>query len=137
MKLVTLVSSLILVASMAASDNTIEEPDEFASENFTTETAAEMAFFENLLFNNPDAKPIAIDAIEVLELEEDLTFNFDTQDYLPENFNPLKGKHDIDWNKIELIELEEELAFNFNVKDYLPKHFNPYTCTKTKVVCSK
>lgn len=136
MKLLTLISSLILVASMTVSDNTSEEPDENAAINETVVTNEE-AYLENLLFHNPEVKPIAIDAIEVLELQEDVSFSFDTQDYLPENFNPLKGKNDLDWSKIELIELEEDVSFNFNVNDYLPKNFNPYACTKTKTVCSK
>lgn len=132
MKLVTLVSSFILVASMTAAGNTLEEPDDITSENFTTESAEELAHIESLIFHNPDAKPIAIDAIEVIELQEEVSFNFDTKDYLPENFNPLQGKHDLDWSKIELIELEEEVSFDFDVQDYLPKHFNPYACSKQK-----
>ena len=136
MKLLTLLSSLILVASMTVSDNTSEEPDENAAINVTGVTSEE-AYLANLLFHNPEVKPIAIDAIEVLELQEDVSFNFDTHDYLPENFNPLRGKNDLDWSKIELIELEEEISFNFNVQDYLPKHFNPYACTKTKTICRK
>lgn len=137
MKLVTLVSSFILAASMTVSGNTIEEPDEYASLILETENAEEIASLKTLLFHNPDAKPLAINAIEVIELEEEVTLNFDTKDYLPENFNPLKGKHDIDWSKIELVELEEDVFFNFNVKEYLPKDFNPYACTKTKTVCNK
>ncbi len=136
MKLLTLLSSLILVASMTVSDNTSEEPDENAAINVTSVTSEE-AYLANLLFHNPEVKPIAIDAIEVLELQEDVSFNFDTHDYLPEDFNPLRGKNDLDWSKIELIELEEEISFNFNVQDYLPKHFNPYACTKTKTICRK
>ncbi len=136
MKLLTLLSSLILVASMTVSDNTSEEPDENAAINVTGVTSEE-AYLANLLFHNPEVKPIAIDAIEVLELQEDVSFNFDTHDYLPEDFNPLRGKNDLDWSKIELIELEEEISFNFNVQDYLPKHFNPYACTKTKTICRK
>lgn len=137
MKLVTLVSSLILVASMTAADNTIKEPDEYASGSLLNESVEELTNLESLIFHNPDSKPIAIDAIKVFELQEDVSFNFDTKDYLPENFNPLKGKHDIDWSKIELLELEEEVSFDFDVKDYLPKNFNPHACAKTKVVCSK
>ena len=136
MKLLTLLSSLILVASMTVSDNTSEEPDENAAINVTSVTSEE-TYLANLLFHNPEVKPIAIDAIEVLELQEDVSFNFDTHDYLPEDFNPLRGKNDLDWSKIELIELEEEISFNFNVQDYLPKHFNPYACTKTKTICRK
>lgn len=137
MKLVTLVSSLILVASITATGNTLEEPDDITSGNLTTETTEQLAYLESLIFHNPDAKPIAIDAIELIELQEEVSFNFDTEDYLPENFNPLKGKHDLDWSKIELFELEEEVSFNFDVQGYLPKNFNPHACTKTKVVCRK
>ena len=59
-------------------------------------------------------------------MEEEVEINFDTIEYLPENFNALAGKNDINWSKIELIELEEEVVFNFNTKDYLPENFNPY-----------
>lgn len=136
MKLVTLLSSLILAASITVSDNIGEEPEEHPFINTTTVTGEE-AYLAHLLFHNPDVKPIAIDAIELIELEEEVSFNFDTKNYLPENFNPLKGKDDLDWSKIELVELEEEVSFNFNTKDYLPKHFNPYVCTKTQLVCNK
>ncbi len=128
MKLITILSSIILAASMTVSGNTIIE----SNETFTT---VEEAHIEASLFHNPEA--IAIDAIEVLELQEEVSFDFDTQDYLPVNFNPLKGKNDIDWSKIELIELEEEVSYNFNIQDYLPNNFNPHSCTKIKMVCNK
>ena len=67
-----------------------------------------------------------INSIEVIELEEEVEFNFNPKDYLPKGFNALKGKHDLDWSTIELVELEEEVEFNFNPKDYLPNNFNPY-----------
>lgn len=137
MKLVTLVSSLILAASITAADNTLEEPDDYVSGDLLSETVEELGYLESRVFHNPDGKPIAIDAIEVFELQEEVSFNFDTKVYLPKNFNPLKGKHDLDWSKIELIELEEEVSFDFDVKEYLPKHFNPYACVKTKVACHK
>ena len=31
--------------------------------------------------------------IELVELEEEVEFDFDTNDYLPNNFNPYKGMH--------------------------------------------
>ena len=43
---------------------------------------------------------------------------------MPENFNSLKGKHDLDWNSIEVVELEEEVELGFDTKNYLPKNFN-------------
>lgn len=49
-----------------------------------------------------------IDDIDVIEMEEEVTFNFDTKAYLPKDFNPLKGIGDLDWNTIELAEVEEE-----------------------------
>jgi len=51
---------------------------------------------------------------------------FDTSKYLPEGFNALKGKNDLDWSTIELIEIEEEIEINFDVKAYLPVGFDPY-----------
>ncbi len=46
---------------------------------------------------------------QLIEIEEKVELGFDTSRYLPENFNPLKGKDDLDWNTIELIEIEEDV----------------------------
>ena len=67
----------------------------------------------------------ATEPVELVELEEDIEIGFDTKDYLPEGFNPLKGLHDLDWNKIELYELEEDIEIGFDTKAYLPKDFSP------------
>ncbi len=77
------------------------------------------ANIEDSTFENFD-----INSIEVIELEEEVEFNFNPKDYLPEGFNALKGMYDLDWNTIELVELEEEVEFNFNPKDYLPVGYN-------------
>ena len=77
------------------------------------------ASIEDSTFENFD-----INSIEVIELEEDVELGFNPKDYLPNGFNALKGKHDLDWNTIELIELEEDVEYNFNPKDYLPENFN-------------
>ena len=66
---------------------------------------------EQILFTqieDSSSENLDINDIEVIELEEEVELGFDTSKYLPENFNPLKGKHDLDWSTIELIEIEEE-----------------------------
>ena len=136
MKLVFLMSSLILAASTVVTDSPNEEPDDISS-NKTASVLIEKSHLESELFHNPDEKPIAIQDIHVLELEEEICFGFDTQKYLPENFNPLKGKHDLNWNKIELVELKDQVDLGFNPLDYLPKNFNPYEGMSKKNVCSK
>ncbi len=135
MKLVFLMSSLILAASSVVADVAIDEPEDNVSHK--TELS-EKAYLESILFHNPDAKPIAIEDIHVLEVEEDVCLSFEVSKYLPENFNPLKGKHDLDWSKIDLVELEEDIDLGFDTKDYLPESFNPYQgmfqhsgCTKS------
>jgi hypothetical protein len=45
-----------------------------------------------------------------------VVLDFDTKQYLPEGFNALKGKDDLDWSKIELVEIEEDLELNFHSK---------------------
>lgn len=70
-------------------------------------------------------EPINIEEIYVYELEEEVSIDFDTKQYLPEGFNPLKGIHALDWNTIELIEPEYEMDIdyitsNFRTKDYKP-----------------
>ena len=54
------------------------------------------------------------DSIELVELEEEVTINFDTKQYLPKDFSSLKGLYDLDWSTIELIEVEEEVDINLN-----------------------
>jgi hypothetical protein len=75
---------------------------------------------------NDTEEIITVESIEVIELEEEVDIDFDTAEYLPEGFNALDGKNDIDWDKIELVEIEEEVELGFNPKDYLPKGFDPY-----------
>ncbi|WP_104734579.1 hypothetical protein [Hanstruepera ponticola] len=136
MKLVFLMSSLILAASTVVTDSPNEEPDDLSS--YKTESVlSEKAHLETLLFHNPDAEPIAIEDIHVLELEEEVCYGFDTSKYLPPNFNPLKGKHDLDWSKIDLVELDEEVNLGFDTKDYLPKGFNPYKGMYKHARCNK
>jgi hypothetical protein len=65
-----------------------------------------------------------INSIEVIEIKEEVNFDFNTKDYLPEHFNALKGMHDLDWNTIELVELKDDVNFDFDTRDYLPEHFN-------------
>ena len=102
MKLLITLSSLLLFTITATS--TLSE-NEFAHKEPTT--------------------PIAINDIVIYEVEEEADICFDTEKYLPENFNALKGKYDIDWSKMDLVdEPEDELEFDFDTKAYLPENFN-------------
>ena len=95
--------------------------------NNLNEFNSEKSELEKILFVNIEDSSfeyVDINSIEVIELEEEVELEFNPKDYLPENFNALKVKHDLDWSTIELIELEEEVGFNFNPKDYLPEGFN-------------
>jgi len=67
---------------------------------------------------------IEMSLFEVCEIEEEVIFDFDPKQYLPENFNPLAGKNDIDWTEVELVELEESVELDFDTAQYLPKNFN-------------
>jgi len=73
-----------------------------------------------------DTENLEISEIEVIELEEEIALEGETSNYLPENFNALKGKNDLDWSKIELIELEEKIEINFDTEANLPEDFDPY-----------
>jgi len=84
---------------------------------------------EKLLFANLEDSSTEnqeINEIEVFELAEEVQWDFDPSKYLPENFNALAGKNDINWNEIELVELEEDIEINFDTKTYLPNGFDPY-----------
>ena len=87
-------------------------------------TVIDDVFDEEAYINSLENVNFTVEAIEVQELEEEVDLGFNPENYLPEGFNALKGKNDINWNKVELIELEEEINLGFNTKDYLPKDFN-------------
>ena len=64
---------------------------------------SEKSRLEKILFGNIEnlnSTAASINSIELMELEEEVELGFDTANYLPENFNALKGKHDLDWNTI-------------------------------------
>ena len=112
MKLLTILCSLLLLTNTTAAHITENEPNIFEEK------------YEEATHKEPTA-PIAISDIVIYEVEEEADICFDTMQYLPKNFNALKGKNDIDWSKIDLVdEPEDELIIDFNTKHYLPKNFN-------------
>ena len=64
---------------------------------------SEKSRLEKILFGNIEylnSTVASINSIELIELEEEVELGFDTANYLPENFNALKGKHGLVWNTI-------------------------------------
>ena len=73
--------------------------------NNTDDLNSEKSRLEKILFNNTEnlsSATVDINAIVLIELEEEVDLGYNTANYLPENFNALKGKYDLDWNTIEL-----------------------------------
>ncbi|MDT7827501.1 hypothetical protein RQM65_02335 [Pricia sp. S334] len=77
----------------------------------------------------PDCKtncePLPIDEIIYIEPQEDLELDFDTEEYLPEDFNAYEGMG-TDLTDIVFIEEEEEIDLGFDPKAYLPIGFDAY-----------
>ena len=97
------------------------------SDTLTHNATIEKQKLEKTLMHNSgilDIEALDINAIEVIELEEDIVLGFDTSNYLPEGFNALQGKNDLDWTAIALIELEEDVTLGFDTSNYLPVGFN-------------
>jgi len=89
--------------------------------------SSEQYQLEKLLFTTVEdstCEKLDISDINVIEIDETVEINFDTQTYLPGKFNALQGMHDLDWKTIELLELEEDVEFNFDIQAFLPKDFN-------------
>lgn len=124
MKLLIALCSLLLVTNTATSFNTIDNPDTTPAK--CTELNLEECTLLHSFLAVAHKEPVEIEDIYVEDIEEEVIINFDTAKYLPVNFNPLKGKHDLDWNTIELIELEEEVHIDFDTNLYLPVNFNPH-----------
>lgn len=100
----------------------------FASTNKVSLQSTTDPELMDTVFSNPEMSSCAhfdLSCLDVVEIEEDVEIPFDTKKYLPEGFNPLEGKYDLDWNKIELVSLDEDVEIGFDTKDYLPEGFNP------------
>ena len=116
-----LLLAVFVVANVSALTSTI--PDDSNQSSLKT---VEQLNFEAILFEAPQITSnfIDINDIEVVEVEEEVDLGFDPKQYLPEGFNALEGKDDLDWSSIELIELEEEVDLGFDTQQYLPEDFN-------------
>lgn len=111
-----------ILISLTSTASIIKECD-----TLTNSLNSEQYKLEKIIFANVEdsaSEIIDVNDIEAIELEEEVVINFDTKIYLPEDFNALKGMHDLDWNLIEVIELEEEVELDFDTSKYLPKNFN-------------
>ena len=120
-KLAFLFSVLLTFNANANPNKSSEVCSECKSENFEECNLRKILFSSN---ENLHASNLDISTIEIYEIEEEVALNFDTAKYLPEGFNALKGKDDLNWNTIEIYEIEEEVALNFDTAKYLPEGFN-------------
>lgn len=68
-----------------------------------------------------DCDEAVIESIVYIEEENEFDLGFDTDDYLPKDFDPYKLYVNLD--RIEFIEDEEWVV---DSQEYLPKNFNPY-----------
>ena len=118
-------SILILFVLFAFSANANSEPKETPMDEFIADQIATIEL-ELELFGTPiDDGIVDVASLQVYEVEEEVFFDFDTDEHLPLNFDASEGKN-LDWSKIELIEVEEEVVLDFDVNLYLPCGFNPY-----------
>jgi len=124
MKVLFAICSLLLMTNTATSINVIDNLD--TANLKCNELNSEECELRSQFLSVDDAEPIKIDNIFVYNIDEEVTLNFDTKDYLPKHFNALKGLGDLNWDNIKLVELEEEVNLGFDTKKYLPKDFNPY-----------
>ena len=115
---IALILSLLFAVNISASIN--KDFNDFAD---LTEPE-----LRNLLFNNSEEShdtDLDLCDLDIIEIEEEVELGFDTKQYLPKDFNPLKGMHDLNWSKIQLVVMEEEVEIDFDTKQYLPEGFNP------------
>lgn len=88
---------------------------------FSLLVAGQMAFANG----NLNDKNLILEDIIYLE-EETASLEFDTDAYLPEDFNPYAGPANV--LHVSYIEEAEEIDLGFDTQEYLPEGFNPYQC---------
>lgn len=68
--------------------------------------------------------PLEMDTITYLEEEEIASLDFDTSEYLPEDFNPYAAPSN--FMHISFIKGKDAVELGFDTKQYLPEAFNPH-----------
>ena len=119
------ICSMVLFVNTSIAGNTIKDPETLKIK--CTEQNTEVCSLVNEFTFDLAKKPARIEDIYVYEVDEDLSFGFDINQYLPKDFNSLKGLYDLNWDTIELIDIEEEVIIDFDTKQYLPENFCPNT----------
>jgi len=122
MKLLFAICSMLLMTNTATSINVISNLNKANLK--CNELNSEECELRNKFLSIEDAEPVKIDDIFVYNIDEEVTLNFDTKEYLPKDFNALKGLGDLNWDNIKLVELDEKVNLGFYTKKYLPKDFN-------------
>jgi hypothetical protein len=117
---------IILFAFFALSANANAETNIDPFSDYLGLEIDKLELEQNLFGNQTKTEAVSIASLDIYQLDEEVSLNFDTDKYLPEGFNAKEGMNDIDWSEISLHELEEEVEIGFDTKDYLPKNFNPY-----------
>lgn len=69
---------------------------------------------------------VDLDSITYLEEEENTSLNFDTEAFLPADFNPYAAPANFQHNSY-IDEEQKTVELGFDTQDYLPEGFNPHS----------
>ena len=116
--MILVMSTFLLLTTVGYASNNTENPVLLKVEcnDLEIEDCAVVSMHEFELM-----EPIEIEDIFVYEVEEEVLFDFDTKEFLPVGFNPLKGLHALDWNNIELLEPDYDMDVDYNIPLHKPK----------------
>lgn len=123
LRLALFLSMLFGINTMAQAEKVTVYTQPFSE---TAEMWIEVMNLEDKLFVKNENDTTEMSNFNIVDVDEEVPINFNVNNYLPDDFNPLAGKNDINWNDLELIELEEEVELNFDPYQYLPNGFDPY-----------
>ncbi len=84
MKLLILMSSMLLFTSASVPDSIEKNPEDHSETSYLN--MDECQLFHSIMGTTED-NVLAIEAISVLELEEELNIGFDTKAFLPKDFD--------------------------------------------------
>lgn len=119
-------SILVIFALFALNVNANAEKTEDPFTDFISLEIEKFELEQELFGETANDEAVSIASIDVYDLNEEVELDFNTADFLPEDFNAKEGMEDLDWSSINLVELEEEVEIGFDTKAYLPKDFDPY-----------
>ncbi|MBS9461375.1 hypothetical protein KIM67_03060 [Flagellimonas sp. 389] len=122
MKQLLMIYGCVLVASTAVAE--IQQSTNSFMDTKVNAIAKDLEVFHKKVATTDDTYELNLSEIQFIEEDSEVVLGFDTEDYLPEDFDPYERYFDL--SSVAYIEDENALQLDFDATYHLPEGFDPY-----------